>query len=307
MNRGSALVTGGGGFIGSRLVAYLRAAGWQVTILDQALGDGRSTLDYGALAEAVRGADVVYHLAGVLGTTELNTQSGMAIDVNVGGTVNVLDACRDAGGTRVFLCTKPNDWLNTYSITKKAAEDFGRLYATCFDMDVRILRWLNVYGPGQKAYPVRKAVPLMTLQALLGRPIEVFGSGNQPVDLIYVDDVAKVTVEYTSADRGDAVVRDTGLSVRMSVNELAARIRAAAGSSSPIVHLPMRAGEDEGAPIERLDRQTAAELLGLPDAPMDLDEGLRRTVDYYAALPNEEVARAVAYYEPIETDQGKRH
>jgi UDP-glucose 4-epimerase len=307
MNRGSVLVTGGGGFIGSRLVAYLRAAGWQVSVFDHAQADGASTLDSGALAKALQGVDLVYHLAGVLGTTELNTQSGMATDVNIKGTINVLDACKEAGDTRVFLCTKPNDWLNTYSITKKAAEDFGRLYAACFGTDVRILRWLNVYGPGQKAYPVRKAVPMMALQALHGRPIEVFGSGNQPVDLIYVDDLARVTVEYASADQPDPTVRDTGLCVRMSVNELAEKIRAIARSSSPIVHLPMRAGEDEEKPVMRLDCPTAAEVLGLPDTPMDVDEGLQGTLDYYDALPNEQVNRTFACHTAIEPDQQMVH
>lgn len=296
MNKGTALITGGRGFIGRALVMHLEGSGWKVSVLDQAGRNGRSTLASDSLDQAVRDVDVVYHLAGVLGTTELNELSAMAVDVNIRGTVNVLDACLRTGIPRVFICTKPNDWLNTYSITKKAGEDFGGLYAKCFGLDVRILRWLNVYGPGQKTHPVRKAVPTMLLQALHGRPIEVFGSGAQPVDLIHVDDLARITVAYVSSDEGDCTIRDTGLSVRMTVNELAVLIRTVTNSSSEIIHLPMRPGEDETEPIRPLDIPTACELLDATEPPMDVAEGFRETAEYYAALPEDHAMSALDWH-----------
>jgi nucleoside-diphosphate-sugar epimerase len=114
------------------------------------------------------------------------------------------------------------------------------MYARYFELDVRVLRWLNVYGPGQKAHPVRKAVPIMILQALHGRPIEVYGSGEQPVDLVYVDDLARVTVAYMQLESTGCETSDTGLTIRLTVNELAELIRRLTDSRSKIVHLPMR-------------------------------------------------------------------
>jgi UDP-glucose 4-epimerase len=295
-SRTAAPVTGGSGFIGRALVRELEACGREVTVFDPTANDGSggaSILELEALTLALEGVDVVYHLAGVLGTTELLAASALAVDVNVKGTVRVLDACRASQVNRVFLCTKPNDWLNTYSITKRAGEDFGRLYAKHFGLDVRILRWLNVYGPGQKVHPIRKAVPWMILQALHGRPIEVFGSGEQPVDLIYVDDLARVTRAYTSLEGVDCAVRDTGLSVRITANELAWRIRDLACSQSSVKHLPMRPGEDEHIPVKLLGSPTACELAGIPDRPTGLSDGIRRTIDYYRHLSRDAAERVL--------------
>ena len=296
MNARSAVITGGSGFIGARLAAHLRSQGLRVGVLDHRGGQG-SVLDALALADAVRDVDTVFHLAGVLGTTELNEQVPLATEVNIGGTVKVLEACREAGTPRLFVCTKPNDWLNAYSVTKKAAEDLSRLYAAAFDMDVRILRWLNVYGPGQKVLPVRKAVPIMALQAIHDRAIEVFGSGEQPVELIYVDDLARVTAEYVLHGPIDASVRDTGLCVRMTVNEMAALIRELAGSRSEIVHLEMRPGEDETRHITRLGAPTAAEIVGLAEEPVDVTVGLARTLEYYKRLPAATCEEALDWHE----------
>jgi UDP-glucose 4-epimerase len=156
----------------------------------------------------------------------------------------------------VFYPTKPNTWLNTYSITKRAGEEFCMMYAREYDLDVRILRWLNAYGPGQKAFPVRKAVPVMILQALENRDVQIWGSGEQPVDLIHVDDLARITVDYTLGKDLDSATRDTGLSHRMSVNDMAKMIVEMTGSKSKIIHLPMRKGEDQNIPVELLPNRT---------------------------------------------------
>jgi UDP-glucose 4-epimerase len=140
----------------------------------------------------------------------------MAPAGNINGTVNVLHACVRHGVQTVFYPTKPNEWLNTYSITKKAGEEFAQLYAQTRGLDVRVLRWLNAYGPRQKLYPIRKAVPVMILQALHDLDVEVWGTGDQPVDLIHTEDLARNTVQYTLADNIDSTVRDAGNTVRMT-------------------------------------------------------------------------------------------
>jgi nucleoside-diphosphate-sugar epimerase len=258
-----------------------------------------SILDLANVEAAVDGADVVFHFAGLLGTSELLSQSPEAVDVNVKGTANVMEACRRRGVRTVFYPTKPNDWLNTYSITKKAGEEFARLYASQFGMDVRILRWLNAYGPGQKAYPVRKAVPLMILQGLHDLDIEIWGTGEQTVDLIYTADLARNTVLYTLNNNGDATVRDTGNTLRMTVNELASLIHDMTGSQAGLRHLPMRAGEDLGKPVRLLPGKTAADLLGVADTTTPIELGMAATITYYRDLPIEDRLKALQFYGAI--------
>ncbi len=289
----TALVTGGSGFIGTSLVEYLSKRAFQVYVFDRHCTNHSrmhrqgSILDFESIYDALQDVDVVYHLAGLLGTTELLRQSVEAIDVNIKGTVHVLEACRQAGVKQLFYPTKPNEWLNTYSVTKKAGEEFAQMYKDIYGLDVRILRWLNVYGPGQKLHPIRKAVPVMIFQALHNLPIEIYGKGTQPVDLIYSDDLARITVEYMEASAVEPRVRDTGCTVRMTVNELAELIKRLTSSWSAIAHLPMRPGEDADKPVSLLKTDTAAHLLGCNGMTTKVEEGLTKTIEYYTHLPKD--------------------
>ena len=298
----SALITGGSGFVGAEITRVLRGRGLRVSTFDTRYGDEDplhrrgSVLEQSDVDKAVVGMDVVFHLAGVLGTSELVERSVDAIRVNVIGTVQVLEACRRSSVSRVFYPTKPNNWNNTYSITKRAAEDFCRMYGKLHGLDVRILRWLNIYGPGQRMQPVRKAVPVMILQALHGRPVDVFGSGEQLVHLSYIDDVVRDTVEYVLRDGRDLRTRDTGNTVAMTVLELANRIIQAVGSDSTVRHLEMRPEEDEREPIRPLDTETAADLTGACGMTTAVEEGLTRTIAHYRDMPVDLRRRALDRY-----------
>ena len=298
-----ALITGGGGFLGKALGHYLAIHGYRTIAFDTGYPaddsqDFRrgSILNVDDLDAAIVGVDLVFHLAGCLGTTELLSRSQEAVDVNIKGTVNVLEACVRHGVQTVFYPTKPNDWLNTYSITKKAGEEFAQLYACTRGLDVRILRWLNAYGPGQKLYPIRKAVPVMILQALHGLDIEVWGTGEQPVDLIHTEDLARNTVLYTLASNIDSTVRDAGNTVRMTVNEMAQLILRLTRSKSRIVHRPMRAGEDQHKPVQLLPGPSGADLLGVADKTTPIEEGMAGTIDYYTKLPPTRLQSALTFY-----------
>ncbi len=288
----TALVIGGRGFIGKPICDALVSDGLDVVTYDLSYaGDDKSyphrrgsINDPTSLDAAMRGVDYVFHIAGVLGTSELIEQSVLAVDVNIAGTVHVLDACVRNRVKTVFYPTKPNTWLNTYSITKRAGEEFCMMYAREYDLDVRILRWLNAYGPGQKAFPVRKAVPVMILQALENRDVQIWGSGEQPVDLIHVDDLARITVDYTLGKDLDSATRDTGLSHRMSVNDMAKMIVEMTGSKSKIIHLPMRKGEDQNIPVELLPKPYASDLLRTSSPGIALEAGMNDTISYYAKI-----------------------
>lgn len=296
------LITGGSGFIGRSLRRTLDQRDVQVFTYDPSHrpDDPRhvsgSITNATRLRDAIRHMDVVFHLAGVLGTHELMFQGRKAIRTNVEGAWNVLEACVRGEVPRVFFPAKPNDWLNTYSITKRAAESFFWMFSRYFGRDVRVLRWRNIYGPGQAIYPVRKAIPIMILQALANQPIEVFGSGEQVVDLEYIDDACRITAAYTLADRMPEQTLDTGVSVRITVNELAAKIVRLTGSTANIAHVPMRLGEPEDDPLLPPQEDTAASLLGDPGPTVSIDEGLQRTIDYYAKLDAQVRSSALEYH-----------
>ena len=295
------LITGGSGFLGRALHRNLIANGYEVYTFDTGIGKENhihgSILNLEEIKSAVSGIDVVFHLAGLLGTTELLDKNIDAVDVNIKGTVNVLEACHHEGVSTVFYPTKPNVWLNTYSITKKAAEDFAKLYSEFRGLDVRILRWFNAYGPGQKAFPIRKAVPVMINQALANRDIEIWGNGKQKVHLIYSEDLARNSVLYTLKENVDSDVRDTGNTIEMSVNELALLIIKLTKSSSSIKHLPMRLGE---VPIEHfpsLPGPNAADILDFTDSTTPIEKGMLATIEYYSQLPSQSRKKILEFYE----------
>jgi len=212
------VVVGGSGFLGGALVNELCSRGDEVTVLDVKPMSTTRVEPWGStdvahvqgdirepdvLRRTFRGADEVYHMAGKLGTTELERERHVAVEVNVLGTLNVFDAALDAGVGSVFLACKPNAWDNAYSITKEAAERFAFTYARDnHEMRVRCLRYFNAYGPHQALGPVRKMIPTFAACALRGTPIPVFGDGRQTVDLILADDLARITIDYLRRQQG---------------------------------------------------------------------------------------------------------
>lgn len=296
------IVTGGSGFIGKALCNNLRQGGHLVCTYDEScrpddpFHTSGSITDIGGVRQVLEGTDIAFHLAGLLGTSELMFQGREAIRINIEGTWNILEACLAQNVSRIFFPTKPNDWLNTYSITKRAGEDLVWMFSECFGLDARVLRWRNVYGPGQAVYPIRKAVPIMILQGLANQPVEVYGSGNQPIDLEYVDDVCRVSAKYAINDSTQKQVLDTGASVRITVEEMAQRIVALTESTAGIARLPMRLGELEDLPVAPPGEKTAASLLGDPGQTVSLEEGLERTVDYYRHMSSTLRSSALKYH-----------
>ncbi len=202
-----------------------------------------------------------------------------AIDININGAMNVLLACANSRvPKRVFLPTKPNEWNNIYSMTAQAVEKLGHVYRENSGLDVRVLRLWNVYGPRQRLFPVRKAVPLFIFQALRNRPVEVFGDGSSVVELMFVEDVAKTIADFT-LHRGPASdTYEIRSGVQISVDELARRIVQMVGSRSEVIHVAMRKGERPGSKFGRaLDVRN---LLG--ESPItSFDLGMEKTIEWY--------------------------
>jgi UDP-glucose 4-epimerase len=247
------LVTGGAGFIGSHVQKELADRGMSPATLDHPQ-DVRSMPDVSRL---VRGQDAVIHLAGVLGTHELFDAPHHAVDVNVRGTLNVLQACRQHGAHYVGI-TMPDAFPSIYTATKHAAVGLERAFHH-EGLPVSRVRAFNAYGPGQKhgASHPQKIVPTFAVEAWAGRPIPVWGDGEQTVDLIHAADLARLLVDILQF--GDDFTIDGGTGFPLTVNQVAEMVLTITGSKAGVEHLPMRRGETPtrivagGAGWQRLD------------------------------------------------------
>jgi len=276
------LVTGGSGFIGAFLVRELSKRGDDVFILSNHARRNDSNFIYAdvvdreKILEVVPQFDVVYHLAGLLGTSELIEKAYRASEVNILGTINILDGAL-VNKTKVVYITKPNCWLNTYSITKHTGEAFAKMYFKELGLPTVCLRWFNVFGPNQ-SFHCQKAVPYFIRWALNDKPIEVWGNGEQTVDLIYVTDAVRATVLVGENGSLGGKTVDIGTGEETSVNQLARLIIELSGSSSKIKHLPMRSGE---TPNTRLKADTSVLKKMDFSCSVGLKEGLKRTIEAY--------------------------
>ena len=301
-----AIVVGGRGFLGSAVVADLLHRGDSVAIVeptivqsecDDRFGRGRVKAIPGdmlrpeTLVRAFDGADEVYHMGGKLGTSELEDSVHDAVAANITGALHVFESAIAAGVPTVFYPTKPNVWLNTYTVTKVAAEQFALIYSQNHPIDIRSLRYFNAYGPWQALGPVRKIVPMFTARALNRLPLVIYGDGEQTVDMIYSEDLARITVDFTRA-KCDGPAVDCGRGEALTVNAVAALVNEITGNDAGVVHVPMRRGETEGtrlvADIEPLKKALPAVSFS------DWHSTLESTIDWYRALGANRLAAAVA-------------
>lgn len=284
------LVTGGAGFIGGYVVNDLIGRGYTVNILDTrgrrvpgattTLGDIRDVI---AVGDAISRADGVIHLAGLLGTAEMIANPGAAVEVNIGGALNVFDAAAKHGVPVVNIAIG-NHWMdNAYSISKDTADRFARMFVAYRGASITTVRTFDAYGPRQvPSAPfgpsrVRKIIPSFACRALSGQPIEIYGDGLQVIDLIHVSDVARILVDaLESTDEGGAAEKiiEAGTGSPVTVLSVAQMILGLVGSGR-IVHLPMRAGEKPDAVI-------VAEHPAIGTIP--LADGLPPTIAYYREL-----------------------
>jgi len=282
-----ALVTGGAGFIGGYVVERFARRGIEPVVLDLVWPEGLEATplyypgdvrDPEAVAAAMEGCSVVVHLAGILGTDLTMDSPVETVENNLIGTLRVLEEARRQR-VRVVLINVGNDWDNPYTITKQAAVRFGLMYGQEFGLPVTVVRAMNGYGPRQKADETKKLVPTLICAALRGQPLPVYGDGEQEVDLVYVEDVAEVLVRAALVPEPFRGQLDAATGQTIRVNQVAQRIRELVNPGVPVAYLPMRRGEP---PRSRTvgDPEAAARHLGyVPQTP--LDEGLRRTVEWY--------------------------
>lgn len=295
------LVTGGNGFIGRYVVEDLTRRGYRVSVLDTryrepeagaqlVLGDIR---DATSVTEAVAHADGVIHLAGVLGTQETIKNPRPAAETNILGGLNILEACAQYDVPLVNIAVG-NYWMNnTYSITKNTVERFVEMFVRFRGSRMTVVRALNAYGPRQVAAApygpskVRKIMPSFINRALDGKPIEVYGDGEQIMDMIHVTDVARILItalEWTNERGAHPGTLEAGSGVETTVNDIAWEVQKAVeeavGYAPPVDHLPMRPGEDERSVV--LGDPSTLHGIGIDAASfVSLHDGVAGTVEYF--------------------------
>jgi UDP-glucose 4-epimerase len=240
----------------------------------------------------LQNVDCVYHLAARVQVAESILYPREYNEVNVGGTVSVMEAMRDAGVRRVVFASSgavygeqaeqpvreeqiPNP-QSPYAVSKLAAEYYVRTIGALWGIETVILRIFNAYGPGQSlpaSHP--PAVPRFLHQALGGGSLVVFGGGGQTRDFVYVDDVVEALVAAGSVSGVDRRTINVGAGCETSVGELIEMVARAVGREVEVLHSPA-----EGGGVSRLwaDVSLARKLLGY-EPRVGLAEGLLLTLE----------------------------
>lgn len=302
------LVTGGAGFIGSHLVRQLMELGHEVTVLDNLSTGAREHLPAGGFAfwqmddrdEAARAKiaagrfDAIVHLAGQTMVDASIRDPHFDASENVLGTVNVLEAARESGVKRVIFASTaaaygdvaedvlpvreelPLQPLSFYGLTKVMVEHYLGLYHELYGLDYVVLRFANVYGERQGDKGEGGVISIFAKRVARGEGLTIFGDGGQTRDFIYAGDVARGICRALVTERVNTVY-NLSTQQETSLRELVASLARVTGEELTPVYAEAREGD-----IYRSALANEKAKEGLAWEPeVSLDEGLRRTVEYF--------------------------
>jgi nucleoside-diphosphate-sugar epimerase len=296
------LVTGGAGFIGHHLARRLVEDGHDVRVLDNFATGSRARLEgldvdvvegdlrsYERAHNAVRGAELVFHL-GALPSVPRSMQDPLTTSaVNVEGTLNVLLAARDESVRRVVFASSSSVYganpalpkredhqplpVSPYGVSKLAAEHYCRAFTNVYGLETVSLRLFNVFGPGQDPLSQYAAVvPRFITAFSAGESPVIYGDGTQTRDFTYVADVIEAFIAASGSESAAGEVINIAAGNETSVAALAEVVADLVGSTTEPRFEPVRLGEITRSTA---DRSKAAELLAwtpswtLPDALME--------------------------------------
>lgn len=300
-----ALVTGGAGFIGSNIVKLLVEERHSVVVLDNLSSGYRENLDpfpgvelvigdvrdEGAVVRAVRGAEVIFHLAASVGNKRSIEHPIEDSEINVVGTLRVLEAARTAGVRKVVFSSSagifgelktlpiqedhPVEPDSPYGASKLAAEKMCLAYAKLYHLDALCLRYFNVYGPNQRFDAYGNVIPIFVFKMLRGEPITIFGDGEQTRDFVNVRDVAQANLQ-AGKSVGVSGAFNIGSGSRITINNLVERLQAAGGIRPTVQYGPPRPGDVRDS---LADIRAAQKAFGFMPH-VDMNQGLQEYVEW---------------------------
>jgi UDP-glucose 4-epimerase len=266
------LVTGGAGFIGSNLVGALLSQGHAVRVLDNLLSGHAANLapfpdvefmhndirDAEAVDAAVKGCEVVFHLAASVGNKRSIDLPIDDAEINVIGTLRVLEAARRHGVRKIVTSSSagifgelktlpiredhPVEPDSPYGASKLCEEKLCLAYAKLYDIESVCLRYFNVYGPNQRFDAYGNVIPIFAFQMLRGQRLTIFGDGRQTRDFVNVGDVVQANI-LAAQSRGVSGAFNIGSGTRISINDLVEKLKKVSEISPDVIHGPERPGD----------------------------------------------------------------
>ena len=303
------VVTGGAGFIGSHLAQALLARGEKVRVADSFITGNRGNLEAigggvelveGDLADAavarraVAGADYVLHQAAIPSVPRSVDDPVTSHRANVDATLQVLVASREAGVKRVVYAASssaygdttempkredmPTNPLSPYALQKLIGEQYMQMFTALYGLETVSIRYFNVFGPRQDpSSPYSGVIALFVTALLSGKAPTIIGDGEQTRDFTYVANIVEGVLLAAKAPTASGEVINVATGRQISINELARTLGKVIGNTKPAVHAESRAGDVRHS---LADITKARTLLGY-EPTVDLEEGLRKTVDWY--------------------------
>jgi len=303
------LVTGGAGFIGSNIVRRLLAEGHTVRILDNFSSGRRENLadilgkieliegdirDYWTVVRAVRVIDCVLHQAALPSVPRSVENPLTSNAVNIDGTLNLLEASRQAGVKRFVTASSSSVYgeteelpkresmvpspLSPYAISKLTNEYYCRVYWQLYRFPTVALRYFNIFGPHQDPKSEYAAVvPRFITAFQANRPPTVYGDGEQSRDFTYIDNCVQANLLAATADSMVGQAFNVGCGAQFTLNQLLDYLRKIMGTKIQAVYEPPRSGDirHSYAAIDQIKR------FGYVPS-VDFVEGLKRTVAFFA-------------------------
>jgi len=304
-----AVITGGAGFLGSHLSDRLLAEGYDVVAVDNLVTGSEDNIAHlrdNPRFEYVRQdiiqpytvagpVDLVYHFASPASPVDYLELPLETLLVGSVGTHHTLDLARDKGARFLMASTSevygdpsihpqpeeyfgnvnPNGTRSVYDEAKRYAEAVTFAYRRKFEMDAKIVRIFNTYGPRMRLKDGR-VVPAFISQALRGEPLTVFGDGNQTRSFCYVSDLIDGIFKLSVSEQSGPI--NVGNPVERTMLEFASEILKATGSDSEVIHVPLPTADDPKQ--RRPDITKARTLLGW-EPRIPLEEGLKDTIAYF--------------------------
>jgi UDP-glucose 4-epimerase len=306
---GVSLVTGGAGFIGSNMVRFLLGKGISVRVIDNYDTGKRENLDEvasdidiiegdirdrEAVDKSMDNVDVVYHLAALGSVPRSMKDPVTSHDVNVNGTVNILQGCVEKKVERMVFASSSSVYgpsevlpqheglpmapISPYAASKACGELYCKAYYEVFGVKTIALRYFNVFGPRQDpTSQYAAAIPLFVSAIMNGKAPTIFDDGEQSRGFTYVDNVTQANYLAGTTGKGFGEAMNVSTAKAVTVNNVVAKIKELLGSDIDPEYAPPRPGDIK---YSLADVSKAEELIGFKPF-IDFEEGITKAIDWY--------------------------